>query len=143
MLNDCPQLLGIHAFLAKLDDRAAQERAAIPVERINGPILLVSAKDDSIWPSAMMAQRIVDRLHQRNFSHPVVHLSYEHAGHYIGRPYISTRGVDQRTRHPISGVVNVSGGTPEGTAIASEDSWRKTLQFLDTYLRPSPNAARP
>jgi hypothetical protein len=31
--------------------------------------------------------------------------------------------------------MNVSGGTPEGTVLASEDAWRRTLEFLDEYLR--------
>ncbi|MBA4072161.1 MAG: hypothetical protein C0497_10050 [Gemmatimonas sp.] len=60
---------------------------------------------------------------------------YENAGHAIGRPYASTRGVSARNRHLLSGTVNVAGGTPEGTAIASEDAWRRTLVFLDKYLR--------
>jgi dienelactone hydrolase len=140
---NCPQLLGYHAFLAMLEDRGAQERAAIPVERINGPILLISAKEDRIWPSAMMAGRIVERLKSKKFAHPVESYSYDNAGHYIGRPYVSTRGVDQRTRHPISGVVNMAGGTPEGTAVASEDAWAKTLEFLARYLAKPDAGSRP
>lgn len=134
-LRDCPNLLGIHNFLARLEDEKAQEQAAIPVERINGPVLLVAGKSDSIWPSAWMADQVAQRLRRHNFEHPVEHYAYENAGHSIGRPYASTRGVGARNRHPLSGTINVSGGTPEGTAVASEDAWRRTLDFLDKYLR--------
>src|SRR3712207_7356417 len=61
----------------------------------------------------------------RSFAHPVEHYAYEQAGHAIGRPYVPTRGVGARTRHALSGTINVSGGTPEGTAAASEDAWRR------------------
>jgi hypothetical protein len=29
----------------------------------------------------------------------------------------------------------MAGGTPEGQALANEDSWQKLLAFLDRYLR--------
>lgn len=134
-LRDCPNRLGLHNFLAMLEDEKAQEHAAIPVERINGPVLLVAGKSDSIWPSARMADRVAQRLKRHNFKHPVEYYAYEDAGHAIGRPYASTRGVGVRNRHPLSGNVNVAGGTPEGTAVASEDAWRRALEFLDKYLR--------
>ena len=82
-----------------------------------------------------MADRVTERLKRYDFTHPVEYYAYENAGHGIGRPYVSTRGVTMRTRHPLSGNVNVAGGTPEGTAVASEDAWRRTLEFLDKYLR--------
>ena len=38
-------------FLRGLEDAEAAARAEIPVERINGPVLLISGKDDAMWPS--------------------------------------------------------------------------------------------
>ncbi|MEM9987115.1 MAG: acyl-CoA thioester hydrolase/BAAT C-terminal domain-containing protein, partial [Bacteroidota bacterium] len=38
-----------------LSDSTAVNRAFIPVENINGPLLLLSGKDDQVWPSAMMS----------------------------------------------------------------------------------------
>jgi hypothetical protein len=40
--------------------RAPQD-ATIPVEQIRGPILLVAGSDDQLWPSLLMAQRVVVR----------------------------------------------------------------------------------
>jgi hypothetical protein len=38
-----------------LDDTRAVAAAAIPVERSNAAILLISGQDDQMWPSARMA----------------------------------------------------------------------------------------
>lgn len=134
-LRDCPNRLGLHNFVAQLEDERAQERAAIPVERINGAVLLVAGKSDSTWPSARMADLVVQRLRRHGFRHPVEHYAYDDAGHGIARPYASTRGVVVRNPHPVTGNMNLPGGSPAGTALASEDAWRRTLAFLDRYLR--------
>lgn len=42
--------------------------AIIPVENISGPILLLSAKDDALWPSKYMSEKIVSRLTENNFN---------------------------------------------------------------------------
>lgn len=48
-------------------DQTAMEAAAIAVERINGPILLVSATEDEMWPSQEMAQLVMQRLDRHQF----------------------------------------------------------------------------
>jgi dienelactone hydrolase len=120
-------------FERRLEDSAAAARATIPVERINGPVLLISGRDDQVWPSSAMAEQIVARLRQRGFKHAFRHLAYSGAGHSIGRPYTSTVGIN-RVPHPITKRLWDYGGTPEATARASEDSWSKVLEFLETYL---------
>ncbi len=67
-------------YLASIQDRQAVERAVIPVERINGPMLLVSGADDAIWPSSMMCERVVERLKRHNFRFSFQHLRYERRG---------------------------------------------------------------
>jgi dienelactone hydrolase len=125
----------VHQFMAMLDDNTAEARAEIPIERINGPVLLISGSDDQLWPSALMADRAFARLKRNNFRYPFVHLKYDGAGHAISRPHFPTRGVTELNRHPVLGVLTTPGGTAEGTALANEDSWRKLLQFLDRNLK--------
>jgi dienelactone hydrolase len=108
-------------------------RAEIPVEKINGPVLLISGNDDGVWDSTPMSKRIVSRLERNHFPFAAEHLAYEHAGHAIGRPYTSTMNLSG-VRHPISGRLMRFGGTPAGTAHAREDSWRHMLSFLDEHL---------
>ena len=60
-----------------LEDDQAVSRAAIPVERIDGPILLLSARNDEVWPSTLMCDRMVERLKSRNFNYPVEHIALD------------------------------------------------------------------
>ena len=60
-----------------LEDEQAVSRAAIPVERIHGPILLLSAKGDEVWPSTLMCNKMVERLKSKHFNYHVEHIALE------------------------------------------------------------------
>ena len=117
------------------------DRPEIPVERIHGAVMLISGRDDEVWPSTEMADDIMARLRQHRFAHPFMHLAYDHAGHGIGRPFTSTMELNSR-RHPLTGRIVRMGGTPSGTARARADSWRRMLAFVDEHLRDSANSGR-
>lgn len=55
--------------------------AMIQVEKITGPVLLISSKMDTMWTSELAAKQIMDRLRQHNFPYLYRHLSYNHGGH--------------------------------------------------------------
>jgi len=55
--------------------------AEIKVENITGPILLISSKMDTMWPSEPAADRIMERLREHDFPYPYQHLSYEYGSH--------------------------------------------------------------
>lgn len=106
---------------------AGQEgEAAIPVERINGDILLISAGLDGLWPSTEMSNRIEARLAAHHFRHRVVHLDYPQAGHgVVGGPV---------TLEQAQSLTQV-GGTVEGNMAARAEVWGKVLAFFDESLR--------
>jgi dienelactone hydrolase len=106
-------------FLRGLEDQEAATRAEIPVERINGPVLLISGKDDAMWPSERLAEIARRRLAAHHFPHPYRHLAYEGAGHMIGTPYQPTTVL--ASRHPLTGEMFAYGGTPKGYARARAD----------------------
>lgn len=56
--------------------------AGIKVEKINCPILLLSAKNDETWPSQYMCDRIVNRLKTNNYKYYYEHISFD-GGHYV------------------------------------------------------------
>ncbi len=121
------------AFLRYLENTERAEAAAIPVERINGPIILISGGSDALWPSAHFSHLIVERLEQNAFPHPYQHLTYEGSGHTIGPRYAPstvTKGY-----HNIRKIFIDLGGTPSAIAHAREDSWPKVLQFLDEHVK--------
>lgn len=104
------------------------EAARIPVERTGGPILLLSGRDDVMWPSATYCDWIVERLHACGFPHEVQHLSYQNAGHTIGPPGSpATELFAHAAGSPRSFPV---GGTPEGIARARAALWPQVLAFL-------------
>lgn len=55
--------------------------AVIPVEKIIGPILLISSKMDVMWPSELAATQIMERLQKHQFPYFHQHLSYDYGGH--------------------------------------------------------------
>ena len=61
-------------FEDALLDTAQVNVAAIPLEKINGPVLLISFNRDQIWPSPLMCGQMAKRLHDKGF-----HYYYEHA----------------------------------------------------------------
>lgn len=67
-----------------IKDKAAVQKAAIAVERINGPILLVSARRDEFWPSTPMSEQMVDRLEKSHFPFKFEHVAIDgvHADAY-------------------------------------------------------------
>ena len=105
----------------------ASPEAEIPVERIAGPILLVSGQADTLWPSTEMANRVQARLQAHGFTHPVEHLAYPDAGHAVfGAP----------VRADAPGLQNLTfvGGTVEGLVAARADLWPRVIAFLKTSL---------
>jgi dienelactone hydrolase len=103
------------------------ERGTIPVERIDGPVLLVSGGRDRVWPSAELAAVAADRLTAHDHPWPHEHLTYPDAGHAIRVPY-TLDGDDPEATHRF-------GGTVAANSRAAADAWRSALSTLETGLR--------
>ena len=121
-------------FQRQLDSAgAAADVAAIPVERIGGPVLLLSGGDDQVWPSTRFAEMAMARLRANGFTHPIEHLSYPHAGHTSSLPpYLPTSLT--WSRHPQVPIALEMGGTPRANAEASADAWPRIVAFLRRHL---------
>ena len=83
----------------------------INVENINGPILLLTGKEDKMWPATQMCEMIVKRLKKNNFPHWYKHVAYENAGHALHEK-------------------GIMGGTKEGNKKARIDSEQRRFAFL-------------
>lgn len=107
-------------YVLSLSHTEKVEKAFLPVEKINGPILLLSGEDDAMWPAADMAEALVNRLKANKFPHAFEHVKYENAGHTLNEFF-------------------TIGGTREGNKKARVDSWRRILAFLsDNFQTASP-----
>lgn len=68
------------AWEIMLKDTEAVANSAIKIENINGPIFLLSAIKDEMWPSTEMSEIMMDRLKQSQFPHHYEHIAIE-GGH--------------------------------------------------------------
>lgn len=115
-------------FMTALRNKEFLEKARIPVERINGPVLMVTGGDDGCWPSSLFANMIKERLEKSGHPWPVTHLCREKAGHMFSFPYVpveQTVGVS-----PRSGMLMDRGGTIPENAAFHKEIWPKVMEFL-------------
>jgi dienelactone hydrolase len=75
-LDDSPTLPQVKRFENALDAAAGRDEYRIHVERINGPVFLISALNDDIWPSTRMANSIVEQLRAHHFAYRIRHDVY-------------------------------------------------------------------
>jgi len=128
------------AYVLPRSRRVADDmQAEIAVERTQGPILVVGAEDDGVWPSAAMTIAIQNRLKREHFKYEFVRLDYPHAGHRAGYPAVEPEWSSE-VKQPVSGAEMNFGGTPEGNAASSLDAIPKVLAFLHRSL---PGVAAP
>lgn len=97
--------------------------SAMPVEDIDGPLLLACGGSDEVWDSCEASHRIIERLDRHHSPHRHVLLDYPRAGHGGGEfyPYdpLSVAGEGDRV-----------GRTPFANQKARADSWPKLIHFL-------------
>lgn len=64
-------------------EKTVKEENIIPVENIKGPVLLLSGKNDVVWPSYDSALYIEKRLNDNSFRFPHKHIAFEYIGHVM------------------------------------------------------------
>jgi dienelactone hydrolase len=117
-------------FRGALRNRAAVRDATIPVERIGGPVLLISGRDDQLWPSDDACRAVLRRLREHQPGYPDRHLSYRGAGHFVSFPY-ALPGLPPMTRLTVGPKLTIDfGGTAAANHAACLDSWAQIRLFL-------------
>jgi dienelactone hydrolase len=119
-----PSDSGADTYRRALEQRELVERAVIRVESIRAPILLLSGRQDTTWPSSLMAEMVVERLQNRAFGFSYEHIAYDDAGHMIAW---------KRTDVPATR----RGGTEQGNRVAQDDAERRMLEFFGRHLASS------
>ena len=69
-----------------LENETAIAAAEIAVEKIDGPVLLISGTDDQMWPSTPLSEMAIERLKAHEHPFPYEHLRYGGAEHMITLP---------------------------------------------------------
>ncbi|WPC40095.1 acyl-CoA thioesterase/bile acid-CoA:amino acid N-acyltransferase family protein [Clostridium sp. JS66] len=107
----------------KLVEKGNVDEAVIPVEKINGPILMISSLKDNIWPSKIHCEIIVELLRKAHFKYEYKHITYEKSGHMLTVPYQSIYPSD---KYPED---------IDSYAKANIDCWKETISFLDKWTK--------
>lgn len=118
-------------YEASRRDTASLHASEIAVEKINGPVLLISGEDDQLIPATEQADAIIARLKAHGFRHRAEHLHFADAGHQILLPYLPTLPRSE-------GQFWKMGGTTDGYRRADRASWDRTLAFLRTAFADVP-----
>jgi dienelactone hydrolase len=106
---------------------ATLDAATIPVEEVDGPVLLVSGGEDAIWHTGQPATVAADRLAAADRDWPDDHRHYPDAGHAIRVPYREC-DADPDEAHRL-------GGTHGANARAAADAFHATVDALRAGLR--------
>ncbi|MCH2083243.1 MAG: hypothetical protein MK226_12695 [Saprospiraceae bacterium] len=130
--NDSDQIQMLAYWENGLSKTDLVHNALIKVERISGPILLFSGKDDKVWPAAQMADMIQERLETNSFTYPFQNIKYENAGHFI-----SSNPDDRSSYRTGTIIINGKeyqyefGGTEEGDYQAKQDARIALMKFIE------------
>jgi dienelactone hydrolase len=115
------------------------EECMIKVEKINGPVLLISGAQDMVWPAAKMSMRIEERLRKNGFKHEFNNVIFKDGGHDLFMfknciPIVSSVAFN-KFRLNIRGQkyeFNL-GGTTMGVIESKIQSRKISLQYLDKF----------
>ncbi|ASO19159.1 dienelactone hydrolase [Actinoalloteichus hoggarensis] len=114
------------SYAAGLRSLAEVERAAIPVERVDAPLLLLCGADDQLWPAGEMARTMVERRGTHSVGHEDETRTFADAGHFLRPPLVPTTAAWSETL--------MAGGSARGIALAQQESWDAVLAFFARRL---------
>lgn len=121
-------------LVSALQNKKIVDRSIIPVEKINGPILLFSGMDDNLFPAPAMSEMIIKRLQEKHHPHYYSHFCLKGAGHSIKAPGLEPKEYPNELIHMLTGLKCDLGGSEKENAIASEKAWKMLLWFLSNIV---------
>ena len=112
-------------ILAYNAGKAVTEASIIPMENINGPVLLIATEADTVWPSAEQAAFIEDYLRARDFPHEIKRLTYENVSHFA----LPLRGKDWL----VKALFKSERANPEACAAQRADLCEQAVDFIQNH----------
>lgn len=105
-----------------------EEAAEIPVENIQGSVLLISGGDDQLWPADLLCEKVINRLKEHKHSYTYEHINFPRAGHSIAIPGFPT------SQSMVSSGKLLLGGTPKDNSQAQFEAWENVKAFFKNEL---------
>lgn len=119
---------------AEVDRPEIRDNLAIPVERAQGPVLMISGVDDQMWPSAWGSDVVMNRLRAKGAAFPFEHLCLPETGHITPLPNTVTTFCPALF-HSLLNIFLACGGTPAGSARASRMTWGAIKAHYERVFR--------
>ncbi|XP_010380905.1 peroxisomal succinyl-coenzyme A thioesterase [Rhinopithecus roxellana] len=116
-----------------------ENSSMIPVEKAQGPILLIVGQDDHNWRSELYAQKVSERLQAHGKEKPQI-ICYPGTGHYIEPPYFP---LCPASLHELVNKHVMWGGEPRAHSKAQVDAWKQILAFFCKHLGGTQKTAFP
>nr|XP_003734081.3 LOW QUALITY PROTEIN: acyl-coenzyme A thioesterase 6 [Callithrix jacchus] len=111
-----------------LEERNHQ--SLIPLEKVQGPFLIIVGMDDQGWKSEFYAQIASERLQAHGKERPQI-ICYPGTGHSINPPYFPPSRISV---HAVLGEAVVYGGEPKAHSKAQVDAWKQIQTFFHKHL---------
>jgi dienelactone hydrolase len=105
------------------DHRGAALAAMFPLERVQGPLLLLAGDEDAVWDSPSQCEIAIAYLRAHQHPYPDRYVHYPHAGHAF------LFATEQRPQVTF-------GGTARGNVEAGQRAWIEIDDFLARALAP-------
>ena len=125
-------------FARPLRHEALVAHAEIPVERGHAAVMLISGRDDRMWPASQLADRTMRRLSARASTRTSrhVHIAFARAGHRVGHP----PGLPEPPTSFVTkdGLNLALGGSREGNARSAQRAWPRIIRFFSEHLNVPP-----
>ncbi|MEQ8261927.1 acyl-CoA thioester hydrolase/BAAT C-terminal domain-containing protein [Pseudohaliea sp.] len=122
--------LNLEPFYAAAD---VYERAAIPVENMRCPVLLIWGEEDEAWPSKLAVERLLKRFEAHGYEYDVESLTARGAGHMFTFPGWPTT-LSSTILHPLLPINMTMGGSAAGIAALQRIGWRRMVEFFKEHL---------
>ncbi len=111
--------------------------AEIEVENIDGPVMLLAAQDDHVWPSCDLAafawHRLRDAGHDTRYPEDE-YVCFDNAGHSLSPANVGLPAGNANVAD-FNGVLQDFGGSPQGTGQGNRQAWLKSVQFFERALK--------
>lgn len=111
----------------------ALKRAALPVEKIAGPLLLLAGFDDQQWPSGEMAEMIYRARRAEHCNEGDQKITFQKVGRLIRYPHLPM-AASNRYLDPSGGGGWMLGGSADTNQHADEVGWAKIIDFLGVTI---------
>lgn len=124
-----PGFVGTPTFLESWVAPGAEDRYGIPLERFPGRVLAIGGAADTMWPSAVGAARIVERVRRTGAPDRARAVILEGAGHSISVPPFAN-AMSHFSVHPVAKQFVSVGGVPRYNCEGKFEAWKALREFL-------------